>query len=305
MMNERFLFPSEPSAYHLDTVTIIRLEGPDAVKYLNGQVTCDVAALKVGDSTLGAHCNPKGKVIAVFRLFKREDDLLLLYKKELTDIQLAELKKYAVFSKLTVTNVSDAFEVIGIAGAGSDDWLSANASTLSHIDTDGAKCKISDNRWLMVTPKTSMANLALPIQSSANWWGLDILDGLPQLNKLVQTEFIPQALNLQALSAISFTKGCYTGQEIVARAKYRGTNNRSLFILKGVADKSADFTSPLERQIGENWRTTGTILDIWQEKDQLLMSVVLPADTAIDSKFRLANDVNSSLSIQPLPYSIE
>lgn len=304
-MNERFLFPSEPSAYHLDTVTVIRLEGPDAVKYLNGQVTCDVTMLKVGESTLGAHCNPKGKVIAVFRLFKREDALLLLYKKELTDIQLAELKKYAVFSKLTITDVSDAFEVVGIAGSGSDEWVSANASIFSHIEADGAKCKINTNRWLVLKAKASIADIVLPRQSDANWWGLEILDGLPHLNKLSQTEFIPQALNLQALSAISFTKGCYTGQEIVARAKYRGTNNRSLFILKGVANKSADLTSTLERQIGENWRTTGTILDIWQEKDQLLMSVVLPADTTVDSKFRFTNDVNSSLSIQPLPYSIE
>ena len=98
MMNERLLFPSEPSVYHLEDVTVIRLEGPDAVKYLNGQVTCDVVALTPGQSSLGAHCNPKGKVLAAFRLFKREHDLLLLYKKELTEIQLAELKKYAVFS---------------------------------------------------------------------------------------------------------------------------------------------------------------------------------------------------------------
>lgn len=81
MMNERLLFPSEPSVYHLDDITVIRLEGPDAVKYLNGQVTCDVMALNPGQSILGAHCTPKGKVLAVFRLFKREQDLLLIYKK--------------------------------------------------------------------------------------------------------------------------------------------------------------------------------------------------------------------------------
>ena len=72
MMNERLLFPSEPSVYHLDDITVIRLEGPDAVKYLNGQVTCDVMALTPGQSILGAHCTPKGKVLAVFRLFRRE-----------------------------------------------------------------------------------------------------------------------------------------------------------------------------------------------------------------------------------------
>lgn len=86
MMNERLLFPSEPSVYHLNDIAVIRLEGPDAIKYLHGQVTCDVTALAPGQSTLGAHCTPKGKVLAIFRLVRREQDLLLIYKKELTDI---------------------------------------------------------------------------------------------------------------------------------------------------------------------------------------------------------------------------
>ena len=305
MMNERLLFPSEPSVYHLEDVTVIRLEGPDAVKYLNGQVTCDVSALTPGQSSLGAHCNPKGKVLAAFRLFKREHDLLLLYKKELTEIQLAELKKYAVFSKLTITDVSNEFDVVGIAGSGTDSWLGENIASFSKIDSNGAKCQVNPDRWLFVAPKQSLSHIALPELANADWWGLEILDGIPQLNKFSQTEFIPQALNLHALNAISFTKGCYTGQEIVARAKYRGINNRSLFILQGKASKSVGLNSIVERQLGEHWRSSGTILDVWQEQDQLLLSIILPADTSSDSVFRIVDDENSLLSIRPLPYSLE
>ena len=305
MMNERLLFPSEPSVYHLDDVTVIRLEGPDAVKYLNGQVTCDVAALTPGQSSLGAHCNPKGKVLAVFRLFKREQDLLLIYKKELAEIELAELKKYAVFSKLTITDVSTEFNVVGIAGSGTDDWFENNIASFSAIDTEGAKYQVNPDRWLLVAPKQSLSQITLPELTNSDWWGLEILDGLPQLNKLSQTEFIPQALNLHALNAISFTKGCYTGQEIVARAKYRGINNRSLFILQGVVSKPVNVNSLVERQLGEHWRSSGTILDVWQKQDKLLLSIILPADTASDSVFRIADDENSSLSIRLLPYALE
>lgn len=299
MMNERLLFPSEPSVYHLDNVTVIRLEGPDAVKYLNGQVTCDVTALMPGQSTLGAHCNPKGKVLAVFRLFRQEHDLLLLYKKELTEIQLAELKKYAVFSKVTITDVSEQFNVVGIAGTGTDEWI---GNSIPQIDTDIAKCQIKQDRWLLLSDKLHSSWFSLPEEPNSDWWGLEILDGLPHLNKNTQAEFIPQALNLHALHAISFTKGCYTGQEIVARAKYRGINNRALFILQGITSQPVSSGNLVERRLGEHWRTSGTILDIWQKQNQLLLSIILPADTAPDTLFRIGNDETSSLSILPLPY---
>ena len=305
MMNERLLFPSEPSVYHLDDVTVIRLEGPDAVKYLNGQVTCDVAALTPGQSSLGAHCNPKGKVLAAFRLFKREQDLLLMYKKELAEIELAELKKYAVFSKLTITDVSNEFNIIGMAGTSTDEWVNTHISAVEQLDTSLVKCQIKQDRWLLLSHKSHPLPLLLPEQPHSNWWGLEILDGLPQLNKNAQTEFIPQALNLHALQAISFTKGCYTGQEIVARAKYRGINNRALFILQGTAGNPVSTDSVVERQLGEHWRTSGTILDVWQKNEQLLISIVLPSDTTADSVFRIANDEESSLSIHPLPYALE
>jgi folate-binding protein YgfZ len=305
MMNERLLFPSEPSVYHLDDVTVIRLEGPDAVKYLNGQVTCDVTALAAGESSLGAHCTPKGKVLAAFRLFKREHDLLLIYKKELAEIQLAELKKYAIFSKLTITDISDEFDVIGIAGFGTDNWITTNTDSINPTDTSVVKCQIKQDRWLLLAPQSHSSSFSLPEQPNNDWWGLDILDGLPQLNKNAQAEFIPQALNLHVLNAISFTKGCYTGQEIVARAKYRGINNRALFILHGTANQPVSSSSVVERQLGEHWRSSGTILDVWQKNDQLLVSIVLPSDTAPETPFRIGNDEKSSLSIYPLPYVID
>ncbi len=299
-MNEKRLFPSEPSAYHISDMAIIRLEGADAVKYLNGQVTCDVTALEPGQQTLGAHCTPKGKVLATFRLLKREHDLLLIYRKDLSELQLAELKKYAVFSKVVITDASDQFELQGIAGLGTDTWLTEHTA-----DLGTHKLKINTDRWLLLSEKQDGLQLSLPERAPDEWKGLDILDGLPHLGKDHQAEFIPQALNLQALQGICFTKGCYTGQEIVARAKYRGANNRALFILEGTSSAVIDSNVALEKRINDNWRISGTILDVWQDGSQTLLSVVLPSDTTPDSEFRIENDENSVLSIRSLPYSLE
>jgi len=118
-------------------------------------------------------------------------------------------------------------------------------------------------------------------------------------------QFIPQATNIQALDGISFTKGCYAGQEMVARAKYRGANKRALYWLAGNASKVPAAGDDLELQLGENWRRTGTVLASSQLNDgSLWVQAVLNNDLEPDAKLRVRDDAASQLSIQPLPYSL-
>ncbi len=111
-------------------------------------------------------------------------------------------------------------------------------------------------------------------------------------------------LNLQALDGISFTKGCYMGQETVARAKYRGANNRALFVLSGTATTPVASGDTLEIQLGDNWRRSGMVLNAWQQDGELWLTAVLPKDTEADARFRLKQEEGSSLSLQPLPYPL-
>ena len=118
-------------------------------------------------------------------------------------------------------------------------------------------------------------------------------------------QFIPQATNLQALGGISFRKGCYTGQEMVARAKFRGANKRALWTLSGTASRVPEAGEDLELKMGDNWRRTGTVLAAVQLDDgQLLVQVVMNNDMEPDSIFRVRDDAGS-LRIEPLPYSLE
>ncbi|OOF36163.1 YgfZ/GcvT domain-containing protein [Rodentibacter heidelbergensis] len=273
----------------LNQYQIIEAQGIDAETYLQGQLTSDVVALANGDSTLTAHCDPKGKMNAIFRVYKLSStQFLLLVKKALLPSALEALKKYAVFSKVS-------FEL--------RDW--------QIVGLIGEKCgKIQPHFSIEIDEQRSILinETPLPITFNAEealWEAADIQVGLPNLTAKTQNEFIPQALNLQAIEqAISFTKGCYLGQEIVARAKYRGANKRAMFILKGETASTPEVGESIEMQIEGHWRKTGTIIRAVNIEGILWLQVVMNNDVEIDQSFRLAEEA-SLLTIQPLPYIVE
>ncbi|WP_421230534.1 tRNA-modifying protein YgfZ [Aeromonas jandaei] len=294
------VFPAEPTRFALTKIAITRLSGQDRVKYLQGQVTCDVNALQPGQSTLGGHCDPKGKLWSDFRLLCLEESLLLLTTPSVLERQLPELKKFAVFSKVEIA--ADERHATGLAGKGTDAWLAAQFGLeQSGLIAGGMAVKIEQDRWLLVSSEQADA---LPAGDESLWWGLEIKAGLPHMEAVHQGEFIPQMLNLQALDGICFNKGCYMGQETVARAKYRGANNRALFLLAGSASEPVNAGDTLEIQLGDNWRRSGMVLNAWQHQGQVWLTAVLPKDTEADARFRLKQEESSQLTLQPLPYEL-
>ena len=295
------LLPAEPTLFSLTNLAITRLGGPDRAKYLQGQVTCDVNALQPGQSTLGGHCDPKGKLWSDFRLLCLEDSLLMLTKPSVLARQLPELKKFAIFAKVEIGEFQGS--LTGLAGQGTDDWMAQHfALTGTGLVEGGMAVRVEADRWLLAS--TSSLALNLPVGDEGLWWGLEIKAGLPHLEAVHQGEYIPQMLNLQALDGISFNKGCYMGQETVARAKYRGANNRALFVLSGTAATQVASGDTLEIQLGDNWRRSGMVLNAWQQDGQLWLTAVLPKDTEADASFRLKQEEGSRLALQPLPYSL-
>ena len=163
----------------------------------------------------------------------------------------------------------------------------------------------------MIT-STSMAEaLVEKLQGSAQfndsqqWVELDIEAGQPVIDVENSGQLIPQATNLQALNGICFKKGCYTGQEMVARAKSRGANKRALYWLQGSASRVPQAGEDLELKLGENWRRTGTVLNAIQLNDGILnVQAVLNNDLEADSVLRVRDDEGGMLTIQALPYSL-
>ncbi len=273
---------------HLNQYKVIEIEGADAQQFLQGQLTCDVTKLEIGKQTLAAHCDPKGKVSGLWRLYRQLDNqFLMIIHQDLLPEALEQLKKYAIFSKVTFTE-----KQIFVYGFVKQE---ISGEIFAKIYQNHTACQLeeSSSRYIILSKE--------PLNSTENserWELLDIQNGIPILLKQNRLTFIPQALNLQDVEqAISFKKGCYIGQETVARAKYRGANKRAMFTLVGLIVENTllpEIGSAIEMQLGGNWKSTGTILYSLIADNQLWVQVVLNKDIEADSVFRV-NETHLSL----------
>ncbi|MCL9781531.1 tRNA-modifying protein YgfZ [Vibrio sp. S4M6] len=296
---------------HLNSWAAITVTGDDRKSYLQGQITCDVVTLAEDKSTLGAHCDAKGKVWSIFRLFAHQNGYAMVQPRSAIETELAEIKKYAVFSKVDITlSESVMFGVIGQEAEQYIDALSESTGDVRNMSF-GTAVKISELRWLLMVDKDKVTSICETTDakkvSEDLWRAFDIKEGLPIIGKDAQNEYIPQAFNLQALDGISFEKGCYTGQEMVARAKYRGINKRGMFIVKGKLNMSITESSvEMERSVGENWRKVGTLLSHYQYVDGTVIgTIVLPNNLDPDTQLRASSSPEETWTIQPLPYAID
>ncbi|HCI6018028.1 TPA: tRNA-modifying protein YgfZ [Klebsiella quasipneumoniae subsp. quasipneumoniae] len=302
----------------LDDWALATISGPDSEKYLQGQITADVSSLTDTQHLLAAHCDAKGKMWSNLRVFRRDGGFAWIERRSLRDAQLTELKKYAVFSKVTIA-ANDDLVLLGVAGfqarAALAPLFAALPDAATPVVSEGATSLLwfehPGERFLLVTDVDTANRVTdalrgeAQLNNSQQWLALNIEAGLPVIDSANSGQFIPQATNLQALGGISFKKGCYTGQEMVARAKFRGANKRALWTLSGTASRVPEAGEDLELKMGENWRRTGTVLAAVQLDDgQLLVQVVMNNDMEPDSVFRVRDDAGS-LRIEPLPYSLE
>lgn len=275
----------------LEQYRLIEVTGADSEKYLQGQLTCDVAKLEIGHQTLTCHCDPKGKISALFRLYRHQaDHFFIVIRQELLPEALVQLRKYAVFSKITFTELD-----MPILGTKSGEFIAKFSDEITACRIDG-----SPARYLI------WGNTSLEANHNGKEWDLiDIQNGIPILHAINQFELIPQAINLQKIEqAISFTKGCYIGQETIARAKYRGANKRAMFIFQGKLGNGdiPEISRPIEVKLGDNWKSTGLILSRVVENNQLWLQVVMNKELELENEFRVGDIVLTKMA---LPYTLD
>jgi folate-binding protein YgfZ len=226
----------------LEHLGIVRIHGVDAVKFLQGQLSNDVAQLSAQRSLLAGYHNPQGRTIALTRLVQWDaDDILAVVPRELATVVASRLSKFVLRAKVKVVDESAAWRVSGLVGAaspaaggtrGAFASLELPASVGAQARGEGAVyvC-VGDQtpRWLFISPADGPSPaLDYPVGDRETWQRLDVAAGQPQVYAATSEEFVAQMLNLDALNAISFDKGCYTGQEVIARAHYRGRVKRRM-----------------------------------------------------------------------------
>lgn len=292
----------------LNDWALITMVGADKKSYLHGQVTCDVVALAQNEITFGGHCDAKGKLWSIFHLFHHNEGYALFQRRSSVETELTEIKKYSVFSKVDIA-ISDEV-LLGFTGEEAQAWIDNNTDSQGDVRTSvfGTFAKIGSLQWLLVTTITQKEDiLASVIQATLCnedvWTLYQLQHAFPQLDSALSNEHIPQAMNLQALGGISFKKGCYTGQETVARAKYRGINKRAMYLVSGHSEQTPIAGDPIERSVGDNWRKGGVIVSAFRfAEGETLALAILPNNLDEDSQFRLQDSIWEK---QPLPYSLD
>ncbi len=225
---------SPPLHSRLDELALIEFSGPDAAAFLHGQITHDVTGLPQGQARLAGYCTAKGRLLAtmvVWRSQRQADTLRALVRADLADALAKRLGMFVLRAKVVVRRTDAAVWGVGLPPAGE---VPAAGAWSVHETEDGD--------WVQApaAPEAAIRRCWFVAQAGAkppgtqtsgwaqSWRAQDIRAGLPWVQAATQELFIPQTLNLDLLDGVSFTKGCYPGQEVVARSHYRGTIKRRM-----------------------------------------------------------------------------
>lgn len=256
----------------LDHCALLQLEGTDSARFLQGQLTCDIDTLKERAS-LAAHCTPKGRMVTAFELARRGDDhFWLRLRTDLADLTLRQFGKYLPLYRKAKLSTLEGHVAFGLAGVAAATLLKSHFGAcpeglqaacivadaeLIQLDSDGQRFEC----WLPASAAVALWQAALAADMTpANadvWRWLQIRAGVAELCQATSEQFIPQMVNYPELGAVSFTKGCYTGQEIVARAHYRGQVKRHL--IRARCDGAAPTAG--SELLDANGRSAGQVVD--------------------------------------------
>lgn len=217
----------------LDDLGVLRARGADAASFLQGQLSADLRLLTPEHSLLSGYHNPQGRVIALPRLLRlAEDDLLCVLPLELLPTVIARLAKYVLRAKVKLADESQSWRISGLLGARAAAAAGLPAATDTVMPLEGGlavRVTGATARWLWVRGSQGSAALSGWAPGPHELWRrAAIAAGEPQVYVATSEQFVAQMLNLDALGALSFDKGCYTGQEVIARAHYRGRVKRRL-----------------------------------------------------------------------------
>ncbi|MDA8015116.1 MAG: hypothetical protein MPK09_05845 [Gammaproteobacteria bacterium] len=206
---------SRPRMVALDSLALIEVGGEDAREFLQAQLGGDVGAAQPERAQLNAYCNPKGRVIAALRLIPRAEGFWLVAPAELADKLILRLKMFVLRAKVEIARSQSP--LFGAINCNGEDGI-------SHAELDGDTAV--SRKFLLGAPAEKPAE-----KTDAFWRLADILAGLPQVYAPTAEQFLPQAINLDLTGGVSFTKGCFPGQEIVARLRHRGKVKQRMFAL--------------------------------------------------------------------------
>jgi len=295
---------------------MLHFSGEDAASFLHGQLSCDVKKLAPNTCTFGGYCSPKGRMLANFLLWRNDAGYYMALSRSLVTAIQKRLTMFVLRAKVKVADMSDTLVMLGIAGPAGTQALSALYAQLPERDHNGVAdesgllLRLSASRWMWIADAAAAQRhwptlaAKLTPAGSAAWEWLDIQAGVPWITAATLEQFVPQMTNLELIGGVSFQKGCYPGQEIVARTQYLGKLKRRMFLASVDAGAApAPGVELFSDDLGE--QASGMVVNaqLSPSGDYDLLAVA-QVGSVQGSTVRLGSPQGPALRFHALPYTV-
>jgi tRNA-modifying protein YgfZ len=295
----------------LSHLGVIRAVGSDASTFLQGQLTQDVVSMGLDTARLAAFCNAKGRMQASFVMFKRKneeglEEILMLCSADILAQTLKRLSMFVMRAKVKLSDASADFSLYGVVGSAIDIGAACPRIHWSKDDFEGVNKVFlypgaGVERVVCCTPAghAPPAGEILPI---AVWQWLEVQSGIAMISQPIFEAFVPQMLNYESVGGVNFKKGCYPGQEVVARSQFRGTLKRRAYVVHGLGElvigqevfHSSDAEQPCGLVAASAPNPSGGFDAI----------VSMQTSAASGGELTLGSSSGTSLNLLPLPYPL-
>ena len=320
-------FPDAPAEadcalMDLSDLGLIAVSGPEAEGFLQGQITSDLTQVSDTQTQLGSHCSPKGRMLASFRLFKLNDEIFLQLPRSRVEATVQRLRMYLLRTKATIEDASERLVTIAVAGECAPSLLASRLDAVP--EKDNALARNGDLTIIRVpgpVPRFQILGPAGAIEATwdhlaatatilnSDFWALlDIRAGIPSVYPQTIEAFVPQMTNLQLIEGVSFKKGCYTGQEVVARMQYLGKLKRRMYLARTSTGQPPMPGDELHCPTSSSAQATGWVVDARVNRDgdcELLVVVEIGATQTGEVRLGDANGPLLSFSDPPYGFASE
>lgn len=304
----------------LSHLGLISAHGDDTETFLQGQLTNDVSLVNEDTSQLSGFCTPKGRLLAIMRLFRKGDSTYLQLPTELLEPVIKRLRMYVLASEVTLEDAGCNFTRIGVSGpeadvklkevigeipANPDEVVNINGVIILRVPGIHPRFEIIGDTDAIANIWDSLDVHAAPVGSGA-WRLLDILAGIPAVYEQTSEAFVPQMANMHFLNGVSFKKGCYTGQEIVARMQYLGKLKRRMYRCHIDTNELPQPGAALFAENDTSGQGTGKIVDAQPSADEGIDALaVIQISSAENEVIHLGDTHGPILEFAELPYPVE
>lgn len=282
---------------------VIRAQGADAASFLHGQLTNDFVLLDSQHARLAAFCSAKGRMQASFIGFKASaDEVWLVCSRDLLAQTLKRLSMFVLRAKCKLTDATAEIQLLGLAGSA----VPGGAAAPWTLSSEGSAHTVhlypaaGVARALWLAPVGTPAPAGEALDTTLWQWG-DVASGVATVSQPVFEAFVPQMLNYESVGGVNFKKGCYPGQEVVARSQFRGTLKRRAFIVHSAAELAAGmevFAADDAEQ------ATGTVVQAAPRPDGGWAAIVSMQISAAEQALTAGCASGPTLTLQPLPYAL-